>query len=1113
MPAPSDDVILAKWSPSSSAAAAAVGIDAVVQKQQQEEQEVDMDVDTDATKAVEGNNGASPANKEVEEEGVHWRWRPVSVSVLPSHPEPLVPPHLSAWILRNLEDRMWACADIQRLIALGLEHLVVVPPPPLRRQERGAKQRELDDAVRRAPGLSLGASEVATTLMARSGGSGGGTAVKKETSSASAAAMESMETMETTGTDKRQGEEEGKTETATTTTILGKPGVIPAWARSPLAALHYVMQSISAKIALRLVLAEQVKAMEGGGGGHGWGGGALRAVRRPDGLGMELRVWPKVPMLTPMEIEPDTARTKTKPLKPSSLGWSVIITEGSGDGTLSAAATHALSDNPPLSPWTSTGSLSAESVVLAAAVGHSMRQLRGIQHRLTSLLSQNSSSYSGSVQMKKGMAWELALVSMSSISPRHHTHTQGSGQHELMPAIACRHNYNQHEPSSSTAVVLYVYLNVYDGRPMLSLGPALTEGAVVLKNFAVSVTHRHQTLLSRRVETALTESIDETSTSRALHWVGVVASCVRNVLEELQGVEVAVEVATATAPFGFVSIPSVPRFITESLNGNNNSNRGTNIHTREGAGAGAVMAVLRTDVGATGGTTKHKQQSVLLSSCGVPVAKQGNLVGLLITLRNGTQQLTLCWSTPRGIPTSIYTTISITNRVERESVESGVARNNKDIKKKRKRAAEDEDEEEGAIANTDWKEMKTWCVDRIKEHRIEAQLQALFDSEEGSGAIVTKRNGSILEHTVELQSTWLGSICTAADDNDVAVCTVTGDDTFDIEIRSSRVKKSGGRGQFTFVDGDSAGGALLQMLCNVRAHACATSLQAACVGSAEWRVQVEKNVVSVTHTADPTILLSIEWSIHRGGAATKGGVAKFVCGVRSGDCQEEAQTLSSLTTLLASLFLPGEGQQGNHCGDDGKDRSKERVFLSILSALGPCARAICNTLASLECQQECGLLPTAMQWPTPLQYSISIGAKKFTVHGECMAVIRQLGRAVQVSISFHFSERDGDDRGGGDRQLQLHNDDSIIRCRDLSSLSSNTLSSGPPWWLNTDTPTLQWSQKMTAHNKDGNRNGNEEGGLSSPSYPYPYYYDALVGDASQLEAVLRSMMKYVAGRL
>jgi hypothetical protein len=110
VPAPSDATILSKWNPPKPTFGSSDNLSGT-----------EMAVVT-APPSSTVNNTTKESDR--------WRWRLISFRLLPEMnlPEDCLPAPLADWLHRNLEDRMWAAADIERLVhKFNLPHLVTVP--------------------------------------------------------------------------------------------------------------------------------------------------------------------------------------------------------------------------------------------------------------------------------------------------------------------------------------------------------------------------------------------------------------------------------------------------------------------------------------------------------------------------------------------------------------------------------------------------------------------------------------------------------------------------------------------------------------------------------------------------------------------------------------------------------------------------------------------------------------------------------------------------------------------------------------------------------------------------------------------------------------------------
>ncbi len=810
VPAPSTEVTLAKWTPPGTE-----------QQQQQQEQEIaqpikqeekddggggdgekekdkikieamDIDgvtLDTTATEnnAKDDTDTSTAAEKGVSETSL-WRWRLISFQLLPSHPPALLPPHLVPWLIRNVEDRMWAASDIQQLIKLGKSDLVVVPPPPMTRKQRERRQKEIDQRGREGlplPGsLSLSRSQPSGSLP------GGGTAP----------AMSGGSEQVTTTTTGAAGEEAGEE--------AGAPGVIPIWAQSPLAALHAVLQHTSAKLAIGSVLMEEAKMLEngsglaggarnsgsGGGGSNNcsgaWSDGNLRISKLEDHFGVKFTLWPRVPLLSTSELttilgddgeksekvkkeeslEKKKKEGKSKDHHPS-LGWVLQVevppptyesndkktttrkkkegekentsSQSDGDGTITCVCVPPLRNPTSLSVWSDDGSLSTENLLLRASAQHAHVQLLALQQSFLMPLQKEKEKASSSDEAQHAQqaqqldevlgvgTWKVDIVDTSTTSNR-------TARGPALPAMQCSFN---------THAMLLLHFNLTDGQPVLSLGPLLTESGVELASEAENVVKKGQIALNKKLEAVLTEVLPA-GVTRSILWLTTITEAIVETWKHLVALQRKEEVLIHALGYGF-GRAVLPRCL-EGVELELGSSGGGGGSGEKTVAAKETTVVLRAPYFKSPTLSSPLKESV-------PMGKQGSLVCYLladvttaaavVSTENFAKQLrlALCWATPRGVPTSLRRIIPVPVNMVISNIQSDAEKldlkkkqqpgGNKATTTKRKRQEEEEEDETttappatevaiSCVKDINWEKLQEWCLSNIAVHQLEAQLEA-----------------------------------------------------------------------------------------------------------------------------------------------------------------------------------------------------------------------------------------------------------------------------------------------------------------------------------------------------------------------------------------------------
>ena len=478
-----------------------------------------------------------------------------------------------------------------------------------------------------------------------------------------------------------------------------------------------------------------------------------------------------------------------------------------------AAGTLPPTSPPPgascLSPWTPSGALSTEHLLLSAAIQHAEMQLSGIQ----AYISQHAQQL-GTVL---GSGWKVTTIRTGNnraAAPEFGINSSqeaaavaavvSSGGTPDMPALQC---------SVRAEPALTFHLNSSDGQPRLTLGSALSESTPILANEAKNIVSRAQTVLLKRLETLLATETPPEEGSKALAWAAAVAAAVVETWGHLAATQRRLDfesealrdpgLARVALPrclhgielggrgSGMIGVPEVG--IKEEKQGGSSSQQRSAT-----PGSTAVLRCLSS-------LPAPKLSSSLMDI--IPMSQKGSLVGFLLAdvstagAAGGTSGLTLvlCWATPRGVPTGLFRTLPVPEEVlENENIRSkgmnGVS--GRPISGKRKRHDEEEPEEvkqefvengnrvrpsssgRGVVSrdnsnrstggSIDWSRVKRWCFSTTGGYQLEAQLVAagLLKLEKGkekgmSGAEIKKRGGDEIDGrkkqlVVVLGETWIG---------------------------------------------------------------------------------------------------------------------------------------------------------------------------------------------------------------------------------------------------------------------------------------------------------------------------------------------------------------------
>lgn len=178
-----------------------------------------------------------------------WRWQLLSFELLPAaaghDPAPLLPAQ-RAWLQQHVEQRMWVAADVQQLVRLGKQAWVAVPELP------GVKEQQQGGASAGGPSAS---------------------AVPAPSTSIAAAGDKGKQPIKAEPLEQPQGADPQPPE--------GRQQQLPAYAASPLAAMHGILCQTAGRLALFSLLLSDARQLEGG----SWKGG-LKLSRAADGKGL-----------------------------------------------------------------------------------------------------------------------------------------------------------------------------------------------------------------------------------------------------------------------------------------------------------------------------------------------------------------------------------------------------------------------------------------------------------------------------------------------------------------------------------------------------------------------------------------------------------------------------------------------------------------------------------------------------------------------------------------------------------------------------------------------------------------------------------------------------------
>lgn len=200
-----------------------------------------------AASAAGPSQGPAAGGDEQQRQGTDcWRWQLLSFELLPAaaghDPPPLLAPQ-QQWLQQHVEQRMWVAADVEQLVRLGKQAWVTVPAPPKEQQEQGRASSAP------APTASMAPSQLPAV--------------------ADSKGKEPMAVDEEPGAP------------AATEQQGAAAAQLPAYAASPLAAMHAVLCQSAGRLALFSLLLSDARRLEGG----SWKGG-LKLSRAAAGAGI-----------------------------------------------------------------------------------------------------------------------------------------------------------------------------------------------------------------------------------------------------------------------------------------------------------------------------------------------------------------------------------------------------------------------------------------------------------------------------------------------------------------------------------------------------------------------------------------------------------------------------------------------------------------------------------------------------------------------------------------------------------------------------------------------------------------------------------------------------------
>jgi len=682
VPSPPDEVTVTKWTPAAaSGGAPAAAAEAEVTQSAPAGADTreapaaagegamnasPMDLDG-AAAAAAGDGGGGAASEGVAPGEVgHWRWRLLSLELLPRQPRPVAPALLARWLQRNVEDRMWAAGDVQQLRQLGQEHLVAVPPPPVTQRQRQQRQQDLDAAGRGDAAAARGGSGPAVSSAAGlpSGSQLGAVSAGGAGAVAPAAAGEQL----------------------------------PGWVHSPLAAMHSVLTQASSRLALSSLIVEGARALEQG----AWAG-HLRVERAPEGPGCRLSFWTHLPALSYDELQAvrsgvlpgrqpvgGQSLDAAAPAAPAAPAVDVVI---AADGGLRCAPVAPLLDpgsgrSVELSVLDPDGVIAAERLLLSAAARCAAIQLSGVQAALRR-------DDRVAAALGDGCAFELHDDPSSLSTPR---------AAPRPPALLVH---------SQGETLLSVTLDLRSGRPSLALGPGLLEDAE-LAGAAERLAAPAPARLDQAVQAARRDALPPGHT-RATVLVSSIAKVAAELLVQLAGERQMAELATAAAAAAHLRRAPLPRCVADGVSG---------------AAAALALAVppfppprQLQAFEAVGVGQRGSLRCFLLADLGTREASGGPALSLAVccaTSRGVVTSLRALLPVPSILATLGGRAAPVASDVAPATGHRG----------KRKRTMDDDGAAAGSAAGSAkvevaWRKLAEWCLRAAAQQQLEAQLEAV----------------------------------------------------------------------------------------------------------------------------------------------------------------------------------------------------------------------------------------------------------------------------------------------------------------------------------------------------------------------------------------------------
>jgi len=749
IPAPPEEVTLAKWDPQNSATLGdQEGEEVTKPAPEGETCDGTTPMETDVAGA-----GPAPADKRERGEAAYWRWRLMSFEILPGISAPLLSPRLMQWLQRNVEDRMWAAGDIQDLSMLGKTNMVVFPPPPLSKEERERRQRERDDQGR---GI----------LQPRPGA-------------------------EAVGTD-----EISKASTGMSLHESHQPGEIPSWGESPLAALHVVLLNAASRLAVGMCLLEEARALETG-EGTGW---HVRIGKTAKGSGLRLHLWPQIPIMSFEDLKLDYNSgqdskeaislgddlNRRRPFQTTSTsgdslqGCVVDIVldshrgsggDGGGGGikcTIVPSYRYSVSGltRAPVRLFDASGGISVALLLTEAATRCASLQLAGIRESL--LGHDHDHDHSRGLPEALGPGWSVDYYVGECVGLSLGRGGGGGARTPPPPVLRLR---------VRDEIYALIHINLKTGAPVLALGHSILEDGAVVKAARAAVRWGQRELDARfddvREGRLILASTGQHHSSKSVAWVSAIADIAAITWKKIAFGRRKAEIAGAAVPAGF-SVTALPRILASDTD---------------------EVMVLRVP-------SFPPPTMLQLLSDDVEMGRRGSVVGLMLCdvtaasqqasrrsvgVKNWTMAM-LC-ATPRGIPTSLLRRISLP--IEQFKVSSGDGGKQKPTGGgggglggggARKRKAGDEDvlgdvalpsalDLLDSSASFDWRAILRFCQRTLALEQLRAQAELLgatveMDSEAGQLTLseIPELSRLTMRHATALQ---FGKRATLPDDGDV----------------------------------------------------------------------------------------------------------------------------------------------------------------------------------------------------------------------------------------------------------------------------------------------------------------------------------------------------------